>query len=88
MALVVPRLVFPTTATMSPTVAGVFQWFMSTIRPDDLYDYNADLVRYAMSNPYTDVVLIGMSSPARVRQNIALAEMPKFDMKDIHKKFY
>jgi hypothetical protein len=38
--------------------------------------------------PHVDVVLIRRSSLARAAQNIAIAEMSKFDVKQLHWKFY
>ena len=57
-----------------------------TIRDD--YDYTPDLIRFSLSNPYVDVVLIGMRTAEHVQQNIELEKGDRLDLDDIHKKFF
>jgi aryl-alcohol dehydrogenase-like predicted oxidoreductase len=60
---------------MRPLTSGVFQRWLRTIYPD--IDRQADLAKatlsFVLSNPLTDVAIVGMRSPARVEANCAIA---------------
>ena len=60
-------------AMRAPT-SGTFQRWMKMIRPDDSFNYGPALVQFVLSNPYVDVVLAGMRTAARVRQNAAIVD--------------
>jgi len=75
------------TVTMRATTSGIFQRFMKTIRPDDTFDYTPHLIHFALSNPYTDVVLVGMRSKHEVDANVALADLPPMDLDEIHRRY-
>lgn len=59
--------------TMRTMTSNIFQQWMKTIRPEDDYDYSADLLRFNLSNPLVDVALVGMRSREQVRENVKTA---------------
>ena len=75
-------------ATMRAQTSGTFQRWMQMIRPDDSFDYNTALIQFVFSNPLVDVVLVGMRSAARVRQNVAIAEdlSGRVDIRQVHQR--
>jgi aryl-alcohol dehydrogenase-like predicted oxidoreductase len=60
-------------ATMRAPTSGTFQRWMKMIRPNDDFDYSRALIQFVFSNPLVDVVLVGMRSAERVRENVAIA---------------
>jgi aryl-alcohol dehydrogenase-like predicted oxidoreductase len=60
-------------AAMRVPTSGTFQRWMRMIRPEDSFDYGPALIQFVLSNPLVDVALVGMRSPERVRQNVAVA---------------
>ncbi|MDR0731225.1 MAG: aldo/keto reductase [Treponema sp.] len=75
-------------AGMRAPTSGVFQRWMKMIRPDDDFDYGPALLQFVFSNPLVDVVLAGMRSPERVRQNVAIANnvAGRIDLKLLHRR--
>jgi aryl-alcohol dehydrogenase-like predicted oxidoreductase len=76
-------------ATMRAPTSGTFQRWMRRIRPDDTFDYNAALIQFVLSNPLVDVVLVGMRSAERVRQNIAIVDdtAGRINLDEIHGRY-
>lgn len=75
-------------ASMRAQTSGTFQRWMKMIRPDDEFDYNTALIQFVFSNPLVDVVLIGMRSPERVRQNVVIANdlASRVDIREVHRR--
>lgn len=75
--------------TMRSLTSGVFQRWMSTIRPDDNFDYSAALMQFTLSNPLIDVALAGMRTPDEVDRNIAVLndKSGRVDLEELHRKF-
>jgi aryl-alcohol dehydrogenase-like predicted oxidoreductase len=75
-------------AGMRAGSSGTFQRWMKLIRPDDDFDYGSALIQFVFSNPLVDVVLAGMRSPDRVRQNVAIANdlAGRIDLRALHRR--
>jgi predicted aldo/keto reductase-like oxidoreductase len=75
--------------TMRAPTSGTFQRWIRMIRPDDTFDYNGALIQFVLSNPLVDVVLVGMRSADRVRQNVAIANdlSGRVDIAAIHGRY-
>jgi aryl-alcohol dehydrogenase-like predicted oxidoreductase len=75
-------------AGMRAATSGTFQRWMKMIRPDDDFDYSSALIQFVFSNPLVDVVLAGMRSPDRVRQNVAIANdlAGRIDLQALHRR--
>ncbi|MDR2134997.1 MAG: aldo/keto reductase [Treponema sp.] len=75
-------------ASMRAPTSGAFQRWIKMIRPDDDFDYGPALVQFVFSNPLVDVVLVGMRSPERVRQNVAIANnlAGRIDLRALHRR--
>jgi aryl-alcohol dehydrogenase-like predicted oxidoreductase len=73
---------------MRGATSGAFQRWVKMIRPDDNFDYTPALIRFVFSNPLVDVVLLGMRSPERVRQNVAIANdfAGRLDIRALHRR--
>jgi aryl-alcohol dehydrogenase-like predicted oxidoreductase len=76
-------------ATMRAPTSGTFQRWIKMIRPDDTFDYNRALIQFVFSNPLVDVVLVGMRSAERVRQNVEIAgDMAgRIDINAVHTRY-
>jgi aryl-alcohol dehydrogenase-like predicted oxidoreductase len=77
------------TATMRAPTSGTFQRWMKMIRPDDSFDYNRALIQFVFSNPLVDVVLVGMRSAERVKQNVEIAGdlSGRVDINAVHTRY-
>ena len=77
------------TITMRAPTSGTFQRWMKMIRPDDNFDYGPALVQFVLSNPYVDVVLAGMRTAARVRQNAAIVDdrAGRISLDEVHGRY-
>ncbi|MDR2746152.1 MAG: aldo/keto reductase [Treponema sp.] len=75
-------------AAMRAATSGTFQRWIRMIRPDDDFDYGSALIQFVLSNPLVDVVLAGMRSPERVRQNVAVANdtAGRIDLMALHRR--
>lgn len=75
--------------TMRSLTSGVFQRWMSAIRPDDHFDYSAALMQFTLSNPLIDVALAGMRTPDEVDRNMAVLndKSGRIDLEELHRKF-
>jgi len=75
--------------TMRAPTSGTFQRWMKMIRPVDKFDYGPALVQFVLSNPYVDVVLTGMRTSARVRQNVAIVEdkAGRINLEEVHGRY-
>ncbi|MDR1025233.1 MAG: aldo/keto reductase [Treponema sp.] len=75
-------------AGMRAATSGAFQRWMKMVRPDDDFDYGSALIQFVFSNPLVDVVLTGMRSPDRVRQNVAIANdlAGRIDLRALHRR--
>ena len=75
-------------AGMRAVSSGTFQRWIGMIRPDDDFDYGPALIQFVLSNPLVDVVLVGMRSPERVRQNVAIVNdmAGRIDLKALHRR--
>jgi aryl-alcohol dehydrogenase-like predicted oxidoreductase len=75
-------------ASMRAPGSGTFQRWMKLVRPDDDFDYGPALIQFVFSNPLVDVVLVGMRSPERVQQNVAIANnlAGRIDLKLLHRR--
>jgi len=73
---------------MRPLTSGVFQRWLRALYPD--IDQHVDLARatlsFVLSNPLTDVAIVGMRSPERVEANCAAAADPsaRIDLAALH----
>lgn len=72
--------------TMRTLSSNIFQQWMRHIRPDDDYDYTADLLQFVLSNPFVNVALVGMRSRQNVIDNVRTAENTagRLDLEKIH----
>lgn len=59
---------------MRSATSMIFQKWIKKVNPGNTFDYTPALIQFTLSNPLVDVILVGMSSPQRVLQNIAIAE--------------
>jgi len=77
------------TITMRAPTSGTFQRWMKMIRTDDNFNYGPALVQFVLSNPYVDVVLVGMRNPARVRQNAAIVDdkAGRVNLDEVHGRY-
>jgi aryl-alcohol dehydrogenase-like predicted oxidoreductase len=77
------------TATMRAPTSGTFQRWIKMIRPDDNFDYNRALIQFVFSNPLVDVVLVGMRSAERVKQNVEIANdlAGRVDINAVHTRY-
>jgi aryl-alcohol dehydrogenase-like predicted oxidoreductase len=75
--------------TMRAPTSGTFQRWMKIIRPDDNFDYGPALVQFVLSNPLVDVVLAGMRSAARVRQNVEIVNNTagRVNLDEVHGRY-
>ncbi len=75
--------------TMRALASGILQRWLKLIRPDDDFDYTADLLRFTLSNPLIDVALAGMRTADEVDQNIAVLNdaAGRIDLDQLHDKF-
>jgi predicted aldo/keto reductase-like oxidoreductase len=60
-------------AMRTPT-SGTFQKWIQRVNPQNTFDYTGALIQFVLSNPLIDVALIGMRTPARVKQNAKLCD--------------
>lgn len=76
-------------AVMRTVTSGVFQKWVQAVNPENTFDYSAALVQFVLSNPLTDVALLGMRSAARVEQNVAICNdtSGRIDIAAIHGKY-
>jgi aryl-alcohol dehydrogenase-like predicted oxidoreductase len=74
---------------MRAPTSGTFQRWMKMIRPDDDFDYGPALVQFVLSNPLVDVVLAGMRSAARVRQNVEIVNNTagRVNLDEVHGRY-
>ncbi|MCL2056473.1 MAG: aldo/keto reductase [Oscillospiraceae bacterium] len=77
------------TVCMRAATSGIFQKWMRMVRPDDDFDYTEALIRFTLSNPLINVVLIGMRSVGEVMRNIALEadKSARFDLDELHERY-
>lgn len=77
------------TVSMRATTSGIFQRWMRIVRPDDTFDYTRALIQFALSNPHTDVVLVGMRSLREVELNAKTCEdlSGRFDLDALHERY-
>ena len=75
-------------AAMRAQTSGTFQRWMKMIRPGDDFDYTTALIQFVFSNPLVDVVLVGMRSADRVRQNVTIANdlSSRVDIREVHRR--
>ncbi|MDR0450143.1 MAG: aldo/keto reductase [Treponema sp.] len=75
-------------SAMRAATSGAFQRWIKMIRPDDDFDYVPALIRFALSNPLVDVVLLGMRDPVQVRRNVAVADdfAGRLDLRALHRR--
>ena len=77
--------------TMRPLTSGIFQHWLRHIDPtiEQRVDLPKALLAFVLSNPFVDVAIIGMRSPARVDTNIAIAddESARLDLDEIHNRY-
>jgi hypothetical protein len=76
-------------AVMRTVTSGVFQKWIQTVNPSNTFDYSPALIQFVLSNPYTDVALLGMRSVERVEQNVAICEDTdgRIDIAAVHGKY-
>jgi uncharacterized protein len=76
---------------MRPLTSGIFQRWIKGVFPDvDRYvDVPKALLTFVLSNPLTDVAIIGMRSPERVDANCAIADdlAARIDIDRLHAWF-
>ncbi len=61
------------TVMRSPT-SGSFQKWIQMVNPANTFDYTRPLIQFVLSNPLVDVALIGMRTPERVAENVAICD--------------
>jgi aryl-alcohol dehydrogenase-like predicted oxidoreductase len=61
-------------AVMRSPTSGSFQKWVQMVNPANSFDYTRALIQFVLSNPLVDVALIGMRSPERVAQNVAICD--------------
>ena len=77
------------TVTMRAPTSGTFQRWMKMIRPDDNFDYGPSLIQFVLSNPYVDVMLAGMRTSARVKQNVEIVnnKSERVNLDEVHGRY-
>ncbi len=74
---------------MRSTTCGTFQKWIKMVNPENTFNYTPALIQFEFSNPLLDVALVGMSSPERVEQNVALCEdkTGRVDIDELHQRY-
>jgi len=77
------------TVSMRTATSGTFQKWNKMVRPDDTFDYTRALIQFTLSNPYIDVVLVGMRNASEVDVNIDILEdlAGRIDLKVLHERY-
>lgn len=72
--------------TMRSATSMIFQKWIKMVNPINTFDYTPSLIQFTLSNPMVDVVLISMSTPKRVLDNVALCEdkSGRIDIDELH----
>lgn len=75
--------------TMRAPTSGTFQRWIQAVNPENTFDYTRALIQFVLSNPLVDVALIGMRSPERVAENVAICEDldGRVDIAAIHTRY-
>ncbi len=75
--------------TMRTLTSGIFQKWVSTVRPDDDFDYTQSLLQFVLSNPLVNVALVGMRTVDEVERNVATADdlLGRVDHEELHRKY-
>lgn len=76
-------------AAMRGTTSGVFQKWLQRVWPECPRDLTPDIIQFQFSNPLVDVVLVGMETPERVEQNVALCNdhASRIDIGELYRYF-
>jgi aryl-alcohol dehydrogenase-like predicted oxidoreductase len=76
-------------AAMRATTSGTFQRWIKMVNPANTFDYTRALIQFVFSNPYVDVVLIGMRTKERVIENINIVNdmNGRIDLDEVHKRY-
>lgn len=74
---------------MRSLTSGIFQKWIRKVNPGDRFDYNPALLQFVLSNPLTDVALIGMRSVAEVEANVRITDdlTGRIDISDLHRRY-
>lgn len=72
--------------TMRSATSMIFQKWIKMVNPINTFDYTPSLIQFTLSNPMVDVVLISMSTPKRVLDNVVLCEdkSGRIDIDELH----
>ncbi|MDP6822478.1 MAG: aldo/keto reductase [Dehalococcoidia bacterium] len=75
--------------TMRTLTSGIFQKWVSTVRPGDDFDYTPSLLQFVLSNPLVNVALVGMRTVDEVECNVATANdlSGRVDHRELHRKY-
>lgn len=75
--------------TMRSATSGTLQRWIRMVNPADPFDYTPALIQFVLSNPYVDVALVGMRTPAEVRANLALVDdhVGRIDLGALHGRY-
>lgn len=70
--------------TMRTLTSGIFQQWVTAVRPNDDFDFTPHLLQFVLSNPLVNVALVGMRTVDEVECNVAIAN--DMDGRVDHKK--
>jgi hypothetical protein len=70
--------------TMRTLTSGIFQKWVTAVRPNDDFDFTPHLLQFVLSNPLVNVALVGMRTVDEVECNVAIAN--DMDGRVDHKK--
>jgi aryl-alcohol dehydrogenase-like predicted oxidoreductase len=76
-------------AAMRATTSGTFQRWIKMVNPASTFDYTRALIQFVFSNPYVDVVLIGMRTKERVIENVNIVNdmNGRINLDEVHKRY-
>ena len=58
--------------TMRTLTSGIFQKWVTAVRPNDDFDFTPHLLQFVLSNPLVNVALVGMRTVDEVECNVAI----------------
>lgn len=76
-------------STMRATTSGTLQKWIQMVNPSNDFDYTESLIQFVLSNPYVDVVLVGMRTKEIVKKNLELIKRTedRVDITFLHERY-
>ncbi|TVR48535.1 MAG: aldo/keto reductase [Puniceicoccaceae bacterium] len=75
-------------AAMRSATSGLLQRWIQRVNPANSFDYTPALLQFQFSNPFLDVVIVGMDHPDIVEKNVALCAdtAGRIDLPSLHQR--